>query len=404
MQYFRLLKAYPGFLMFGFIATFASSFGQTFFISLFVDDIVAANQLSYGDFGSLYAITTAVGGLFLMRVGKRLDVVPLKYFVHFVVLGLAVSAAVMALSMQASSWLLLIAALFGLRLFGQGLMGHMAVTSMGRYFDELRGRAVAFSGTGFPAGEILLPSLILLLLAQLGYINTWWVITAAIILLLWPTLILLHSRHPAVSVADSQDSVEQPLALLRQRDLIRDRRFIGVLPAMLALPFVMTGILINQTWFADQNGWSAAVIAGGIALFSVSRVITSIAAGSLVDKVGSYKLIGVNVLPVAMGLVFLSFIDAAWGWFVFMALSGLSAGFNSAISGTLWPELFGVRSLATVRALYHALMVFSTALAPLIYGYLIDFELTRSIWLSSTAVLLILTWLIARLSLNSLIK
>ncbi|MGM0481005.1 MAG: MFS transporter [Pseudomonadota bacterium] len=400
MQYFRLLKAYPGFLMFGFIATFASSFGQTFFISLFVNDIVAANQLSYGDFGSLYAITTAVGGVFLMRLGKRLDVVPLTYFVHFVVLGLAASAAAMALSMQASSWLLLIVALFGLRLFGQGLMGHMAVTSMGRYFDQLRGRAVAFSGIGFPTGEILLPSLVLLLLAQIGYINTWWSITAGILLLLWPLLFTLHNRHPSVSVADEHGTSEQPLALLRQRDLIRDSRFLGVLPAMLALPFVMTGILINQTWFADQNGWSAAVIAGGIALFSVSRVITSIAAGSLVDKVGSFRLIGVNVLPVALGLVFLGLIDAAWAWFVFMGLCGLSAGFNSAISGTLWPELFGVRSLATVRALYHALMIFSTALAPLIYGYLIDFELNRSIWLMSTSAVLVITWLLARLSIK----
>ena len=195
MNYWQLLKQYPAFLMFGFMATFASSFGQTFFISLFVDDITQLHDLSYGQFGSLYAITTAVGGLFLMRVGKKLDYIPLKHFAHFVILGLALSAALMALS---ANWIVLIVAMFGLRLFGQGLMGHMAVTSMGRYFNELRGRAVAFSGIGFPAGEIVLPGIALLLLSQLGFITTWWLITGVIVIAFWPLLITLQAHHPKV--------------------------------------------------------------------------------------------------------------------------------------------------------------------------------------------------------------
>ncbi|MGM0905739.1 MAG: MFS transporter [Pseudomonadota bacterium] len=401
MNYWQLLKQYPAFLMFGFMATFASSFGQTFFISLFVDDITELHNLSYGQFGSLYAITTAVGGLFLMRVGKKLDYIPLKQFAHFVVLGLALSAGLMALS---ANWLVLIVALFGLRLFGQGLMGHMAVTSMGRYFNELRGRAVAFSGIGFPAGEIVLPSIALFLLSQLGFINTWWLITALVLVVFWPLLVSLQAHHPKVSLAKTNEphAKDEPPAMLRQRDIIRDKHFLGVLPAMLALPFVMTGILINQLWFAEQRSWSLDVIAIGIAMFSVSRVITSIAAGSWVDKLGSFKLIGVNVLPVAIGLIILTFVDAFWGWYAFMLLGGFSAGFNSAISGTLWPEIYGTRSLGTIRALYHSLMIFSTAAAPMLFGYLIDLGVPLSWWLLTTVAALVLAWLSARLAVGGL--
>ena len=401
MNYWQLLKQYPAFLMFGFMATFASSFGQTFFISLFVDDITQLHDLSYGQFGSLYAITTAVGGLFLMRVGKKLDYIPLKHFAHFVLFGLALSAALMALS---ANWIVLIIAMFGLRLFGQGLMGHMAVTSMGRYFNELRGRAVAFSGIGFPAGEIILPSIALFLLSQLGFITTWWLITGVIIIAFWPTLIALQAHHPKVSLSKkSNDSTEPPApAMLRQRDIIRDKSFLGVLPAMLALPFVMTGILINQLWFAEQRGWSLDVIAVGIALFSISRVITSIIAGSWVDKLGSFKLIGVNILPVAAGLIVLTFVEAFWGWYAFMLLGGFSAGFNSAISGTLWPEIYGTRSLGTIRALYHSLMIFATAAAPMLFGYLIDLGVPLSWWLLTTVGALILAWICARLSVAGL--
>jgi len=401
MNYWQLLKQYPAFLMFGFIATFASSFGQTFFISLFVDDITHLHHLSYGQFGSLYAITTAVGGLFLMRVGKKLDYIALKKFAHFTVLGLAISAALMALS---ANWLVLIVAMFGLRLFGQGLMGHMAVTSMGRYFNELRGRAVAFSGIGFPAGEIVLPGVALFLLSHFGFINTWWLITGIILVAFWPLLIILQGHHPKVSLAKDNSNtaeVEEELpAMLRQRDLIRDKRFLGVLPSLLALPFVLTGILINQLWFAEQRGWSTEVIAIGIAMFSVSRVITSVIAGSWVDKLGSFKLIGVNLLPVALGLVALNFIEAFWGWYLFLFLCGFSAGFNSAISGTLWPEIYGTHSLGTIRALYHSLMIFATAAAPMLFGYLIDLKVPLSWWLLTTAAALVLAWLSARLTLS----
>lgn len=414
MNYWQLLKQYPAFLMFGFMATFASSFGQTFFISLFVDDITRLHRLSYGEFGTLYAITTAVGGVFLMRVGKRLDYIPLKNFAHFVLIGLALSCVLMALS---ANWFVLILALFGLRLFGQGLMGHMAVTSMGRYFHELRGRAVAFSGIGFPVGEIVLPSLVLLMLSQLGFITTWWLIAGVVAVVLWPLLIQLQAHHPQVSVAkkavdpksgevteaETEETEEtKPVAILRQRDIIRDKRFLGLLPAMLALPFVMTGILINQLWFAEQRDWSLEVIALGIAMFSVSRVTTSVIAGSWVDKLGSFKLIGVNVLPVAVGLVVLTFVDAFWGWYAFMLLAGFSAGFNSAISGTLWPEIYGTHSLGTIRALYHSLMVFSTAAAPMLFGYLIDLNVPVAWWLLSTAAALILAWLCARATVRTL--
>lgn len=232
MGYWQLLQQYPAFLRFGFLATFASSFGQTFFISPFVDDTTRLHQLSYGNFGTLYAITTAAGGVFLMRVGKRLDYILLKNFADFLLIGLALPCALMALS---ANWIVLIVKLFGLRLFGHGLMGHMAITSMGRYFHLLHGRAAAFLGIGFPVGEIILPSLVLLLLTQLGFITTWWLITSVVCVIFWPVLIYLQKHHPKDKAPEQSTSdktaTETSEALpppFRQRDLIRDKRVLGL--------------------------------------------------------------------------------------------------------------------------------------------------------------------------------
>jgi hypothetical protein len=56
----------------------------------------------------------------------------------------------------ADAWML-VAAIFLLRLFGQGLMGHTAMVAMARWFVATRGRAVSVAGLGVALGEALLP-------------------------------------------------------------------------------------------------------------------------------------------------------------------------------------------------------------------------------------------------------
>ena len=58
MSYLVLAREHPRFLAFGFTLTFFSSFGQTFFVSLFGADVRAEFRLSHGEFGSIYSLAT----------------------------------------------------------------------------------------------------------------------------------------------------------------------------------------------------------------------------------------------------------------------------------------------------------------------------------------------------------
>ena len=62
--------------------------------------------------------------------------------------------------------LMLVAALYGLRLFGQGMLSHLAMTAMARWFSEYRGRALSIAGLGFPFGEAVLPSVAVALIGR----------------------------------------------------------------------------------------------------------------------------------------------------------------------------------------------------------------------------------------------
>ncbi|RUO65256.1 Predicted arabinose efflux permease, MFS family [Pseudidiomarina planktonica] len=391
--YLQLIKRYPAFLLFGFIATFASSFGQTFFIGLFNDSLRASHQLSHGEFGSLYAAATFLGGVLLMRIGGKLDQVPLAAFTSFTFIGLAVAALL-------ASWnahvVMLFVAIAGLRLFGQGFMGHVAMTSMARYFGANRGKAVAVAAMGFPLGEATLPIIMVVLVATIGW-SAPWLLVAGLLLLLWPLMLKLQRHKPEITPATtSGNETEQVQLALRQRDLVRDPRFLAVVPALLGLPFIVTALLFNQLWLADQQSWSVAAVAGGLIVFSVTRVTVSLIAGNMIDKIGSDKLIGANILPATLGVSLLLVIDHVMGWWLFLGLAGFSAGINAAIGGTIWAELYGIQRLATVRALYHALMVFSTALSPLIMGLMIDGGYHMDTIMVLFTLILLLAWLNAQ--------
>lgn len=387
-QYFRLLGSYPGFLLFAFLATFASSFGQTFFIGLFTDTFRANYDLSYGEFGAIYSIATLVGGLLLMRIGKQLDYVPLARFTWMTCLGLAAAALLAAQVWHLS---VLFIAIAGLRLFGQGFMGHLAMTSMGRYFTVDRGKAVAIAGMGFPVGELLLPLALVALLNVVTW-QTVWYLVAILLVGMAPLLIRLQQHKPALE-GDSQAIHTGPqFNLSRQRDYLRDRNFWTVLPALLGLPFLVTAMLLNQLWFAAERQWSFAAVASAIMIFSITRVSVSLVAGQWIDKVGSQRLIGANILPVTLGAALLLTNDHVSSWWLFLALAGVSAGINAALSGTLWAELYGTQRLATIRALVHAMMVFATAIAPLVMGIMIDSGWSANLIISCFIVVLIGAW------------
>jgi MFS family permease len=113
----------------GFLLTYFSSFGQTFFVSASIAEWQAAFDLSHGEFGRLYMFATLASALCLPFLGRLVDVVPEHRSILLVV---PVLAAATLLAAYAPSVTVLAVAIFLLRLFGQGMMTHIALTATGR--------------------------------------------------------------------------------------------------------------------------------------------------------------------------------------------------------------------------------------------------------------------------------
>ncbi len=154
----------------GFLLTYFSSFGQTFFVSASVGEWRAAFGLSHGDFGQLYMLATLASALCLPWVGRIVDVVPERRVILLVV---PVLAGACLLAAWAPTVPILVFSIFLLRLFGQGMMTHIALTATGRWFAAQRGRAVSLVVLGHQGGEATLPLAFAGLSIAYGYRAGW---------------------------------------------------------------------------------------------------------------------------------------------------------------------------------------------------------------------------------------
>lgn len=358
----------------GLILALCSSFGQTFFISLFAGNIKAAYGLTDGGWGGIYTVATLTSAALLIQAGGLADTVPLRRLT-LLVLGLfAAVAAGMALN---GSVVVLVFLIAGLRFCGQGMMGHISMTAMGRWFRAHRGRAVAVAGLGYSLGEAVLPVLVVALIAWAGWRAAWGVTASALALVFAPLFVWLlnESRRPK-GVAEVDLGAGMGGRHWHRREVLSHWLFWALMPGLLAPSFIGTSVFFHQVHVSEVKGWALAIMALGYPAYAGVSVAASTACGWLVDRVGPVALLPLFLLPMAAGIVLIAPGvypgESVGSWHLMMALFGLTQGAGVALQGALWPELYGTRNLGAIKALATSAMVFSSALGPGVTGALID--------------------------------
>lgn len=370
MNYLSFVLQEKRILTFGVSFTLFSSFGQTFLISLFVPFFLLEFNLSNAGFGSLYSLATLSSAAILPYLGKWIDHLPVKQYSLYVGIGLLIASLTLAVSWHVS---LLFLALLLLRLSGQGLSGHTAQTTIARYFINQRGKALSISSLGYPIGEGIFPVIIAGLLTALDW-RMIWVLFAVIVAVFFIPLIQflineVHTRRlETVNATDNSSEASKSFYV----SLLNDRRFWLLVPAVLLPPFWATALFLYQVSMAKELGWTAGLIATAFIAFAIFRILSSLGVGPLIDKWSARKLFPFYLLPFGAGLTIASLYAESWSAFVYMAMLGITMGIGGNIKSALWAELYGEKIIGTVRSLFSSLMVFSTALSPFLFGWMLD--------------------------------
>ena len=239
-------------IIFGFIFTFFSSFGQSFFLGLFNSSIRETLSITHGQFGSIYASATLLSSFLLIWVGKKIDDINIFRFALYVTLLLAFSCFFFS---KISSIVFLFIAVFLMRFSGQGLMSHTATTTISRFFTKSRGKALSIGWFGLSTAEFILPVLIVYLLTLTAWQNIWLSISVLILFFL-PFIsfaLIKNLNFDSREDVNDQNFVEKEIKNWTRVEVLKDYRFYIVCLNMLAMPWIATGVFVYQSYITDQK-------------------------------------------------------------------------------------------------------------------------------------------------------
>ena len=363
----------------GYAMCFSSMAGQTIFIAQFNTSIRDVFSLSHGEFGFLYTIATLASSVCLIWAGALANRVAPRVLGLICIAGLAVVAIGMA---HVNHVIALGFVLFGLRFFGQGMMGHIAMTTMSRWFNRFRGRALSFAQLGFPTGEATLPFLVTLAIAAFGWRQVWLLAAGVLILLLAPMIAFLLRDPPdgrrALARGETNpdgDTATEPTGLNWTRGaVLRDPLFYMIIPGFMGPPAIGTLFIFHQAHLSVIKGWDLTVFTAFFPVLSVSVVVVAIISGMLVDRFGAWRIVPFILIPEGFGCIALGMLDPVWTIPLFFMTFGMTGGMMSPVVGALWAEIYGTAHIGTIRALATSAFVLASAIGPGIAGILIDFH------------------------------
>jgi predicted MFS family arabinose efflux permease len=357
-------------IIFGFIFTFFSSFGQSFFLGLFNAPIRNELGITHGQFGNIYATATIFSSLLLIWVGKKIDEYQIINYSFFAILLLFLSTLFFSFI---NSIYLLAFGIFLMRFSGQGLMSHSSTTTISRFFERSRGKALSTIWFGLSSAEFILPVLVTYLFVIYSWRSVWQGIAILIILFL-PFVVLntikkirLDSREK-----DLNPSKSFKIKSWKRRDVIKDYRFYIISLNMLAMPWIATGVFVYQSFITDSKMWNIYTIPKAFMVYSVASIVTLFFSGFLVDKFTSRKLIPTMNIPLLIAMFVLFYYQGEISAFIFLGLVGISNGLANVLGSSTWAEIYGVKFIGSIKALTTAFMVFSTAFGTAVFGLLID--------------------------------
>ena len=358
-------------IIFGFIFTFFSSFGQSYFIGIFNSSIRADLSITHGQFGTIYASATLLSSLILVWIGKKIDDMEVFKFSMCVIILLSFACYFFS---NITMIHFLFIGIFFLRLSGQGLMSHTATTTVSRFFERSRGKALSITWLGLSAAEFVLPVLIVFSLTVISWREIWFIISLLVILILPIISFLLISKIKLDSREEFKDKEVNKIIIKQwtRSEVIKDFRFYIIALNMLGMPSIATGVFVYQSFIVSSKNWGPFVFAQSFMVYSILSVITLSLSGYLIDKFTSRKLLLYMNIPLLLAVIVLYFFNDPFFSLLLLGLIGISNGFANVLGSSTWAEIYGVKYIGGIKAITTAMMVFATATGAATFGILID--------------------------------
>ncbi|MFP4478822.1 MAG: MFS transporter [Candidatus Izemoplasmatales bacterium] len=377
-------KIYYGWIivLVGNLAFFMSAPGQTYSISVFVNEYENIFPYSSTTISSAYSIATVLSGLLLIFMGKASD----KYGPRKMMM---IAGFMLALSTLFSSFttniVMIFFSFFMLRYFGQGSLTLLPNALIPQWFEKKRALAISLSVFGGLLATMLIPSFNYWLIQEIGWENAWRIWSLILIVLFIPVVFVFGANKPEdfeipmenKTLGDKKLHLESLKKMENESftlsEAIQTKEFwfaglISMIPSMFTTG--MTFHFYNIMGLRGIDNETAAIIIGLIALPSFFIFFI---AKPVIDKQPVKRILSTTMAMMIISMfILMYFISNATHAIIFILFYGLAIAVQAVTLNVLWPNYFGRQYLGSIRGAATIFMVIGSALGPLPFGIAYD--------------------------------
>lgn len=301
--------------------------------------------------------------------------------------GFLLAAAMLYLStiQTLGEWLLV----NGLMLtMGAAMIGNLVVNvSLGKWFVERRGKAVALAGMGISLAGIILPPITTFLVDNFGWRDSWRILGVAALLLTLPAASLVrrspedYQLHPDGRTAEELSSgLGEAARLDFARSMTRAQAMRTLSFYLLVMAFglfqISITVMLTQTIPLMTDAYYSRLVASSmISLASIPAFLSKPLWGVMIDLYNPRKLaaLGAAVTGAAVMLIVFS-ISARVDWLVYAGflLMGVGWGGLLPLQEVIWASFFGRRYLGSVRSMAMPFTFGMSAFGPILVAWYYD--------------------------------
>jgi MFS family permease len=358
------------------IGLIATTPGQNFSVSLFIDHYIVEFGLDRTTISGLYGFGTFVAAVSLPTVGRMID----RYGNRRMSMAISgIFGVVLLASTQISGPFSILLSFIAIRSLGQGALGLVNTTAIAQWFQKRRGWMISLSLLTFAVFQRFYPPWMQQFIDQNGWQVAWLIFGVIMLVVVLPLLAIFLRDNPEDFGLDPDGQKAPPLpeGTTQAPDwtLQEARRTTLFWVFMLARMLAGTwggALIFHQISIFATLGHSPEVATSIFGQAALMTALMTLFSGWAVDHIKPGALIAIQMVALIVTCITGLTMHQEWQLFVYSLSFGAFMGIGSVFDGTVWVKLFGRSNQGAIRGVVATAMVLGTALGPLVFGWSYD--------------------------------